>query len=63
LLQTHSKPADVRLSGRGTNYYFTVHSLGKGDAHYLSNTAIIRMGMFFADLLSEVVKFDSWYPH
>lgn len=46
LLQTHSKPADVRLSGRGTNYYFTVHSIGKGDAHYLFNTAIIGMGMF-----------------
>ena len=35
--------------------------LGEGDAHYLSDTAIIGMGhgYVFADLLSEVVKFDS----
>ena len=62
LLKTHSKHSDGSSSGWGRNYYFTVHSLGERDARYLSDTAIIGMGTFFADLLSEAVKFDTWYP-
>ena len=46
LLKTHSKHADGSSSGRSRKYYFTVHSLGEGDAHYLSNTALAGMGMF-----------------